>query len=136
MNQQTNEAGADDQVTALHEVRLGAQTVQLKAPTRRSVLVSIAIAIARNEVLGNAAALGVCWDSPYRPKARFMVGTRDPYVFGDEVFEELSQRKGVSSAALLAAGQAAALLILDAIPSEEKVAAEMDFSEAPTAAQT
>lgn len=85
---------------------------------------------------GFAAALGVCWRGPGRPKATTRYNAADPAEFAGRVLEELLERDGVDMADVLEAGGRAFALIARSIVGQDEVNAALGNSESAAAADT
>jgi hypothetical protein len=115
-------------------VMLKGEEVQIALPSSFAVRWDIVGAAAGNPQRAAAAALGVCWTGPRRPKARLEAVQFRVLEYGGLIFDELIGR-GCAAGEVWAAGSKAMGLISSTLATEPEVAATEGFSE-PTGSST
>ena len=85
-----------------------------------------------NPMRGMAAAVGACWSSGGRPKARLAGCRHNVMVYGGQVLDELLAR-GVDLPSFADAGRQALILLAGSLPVAADVDAAEGFSEAGAA---
>lgn len=115
----------------LDEVTVGGQKVKLKAPDDPMICREIALAYTKSEDRGACAALGACWASKGRPRARYKTDY-NPLRYGGDVYNELVKR-GVHPRDIAFAGLMAVHHCADAaegVITKEEVDAAVGFTDA------
>jgi hypothetical protein len=108
-------------------VTLAGVDVELRQPTSVAARWDAYGAVAQNPARGFAAALGLCWAGPNRPKPRYAAHKYDPLSYGGAVLDDLASR-GISIAEINGAGLVAWKLCGDGLLSAQEVAEAEDFS--------
>ena len=108
---------------------LGNGQVPLRPPQSLAQCYDLLIAAQTSPLRANAAALGLCWVGPGRPKAKFEA-TYSALAYGGQVLDELLAR-GLTAAEVTTAGVIAYGLVCGQVVGEQEVKADEDFSEAP-----
>ena len=111
-------------------VQVGSQAVTIGRPPSVAVAVDVVQALAKNEMRGLAAALGVCWEaggSRAAPAAYKQCGY-DALLYGGRVIDQLSAR-GVSLAEWMEAAQVAALELMALVPQQKEIEAAEAFTD-------
>ena len=98
-------------------IQLGEDEVRLGAPASLTIRAEIGMLINTSQVRAFGAALGACWQSPNRPKARLGGNMSD---YGKAVIDDLGQR-GLLWSQIQEAGQHAWLLCSSGLMREEEV---------------
>lgn len=115
--------------------KVGKHEVALTLPKSFSVRLDVVGAAGRNAVRACAAALGVCWQGPGKPKQSLERHGYDVLAYGGAVMDELVAH-GATAKQVIDAGREALELISESIPTDEEVTATEGFTEAGTADST
>lgn len=110
------------------EIRLGKDTIQLKAPKSIALRMDIWAAWSDSTIRSFAAALAMCWASPGKPKTQLHQAKYNIPVFGGLVIEELAQR-GYTAGQIQAGGLVAFMLCRRDLVSGGEVEEAENFSE-------
>ena len=116
-------------------VTIGGQEVTLALPKSYAIRYEVFLASAGNQLRAWACALGLCWQGPTRPKARYEQ-TFSPLAYGGMVLDELVAR-GIPASEIAAAGVVAHnLLSSEFLPTEPEVKAVEGFTGPPEPSTT
>ncbi len=112
--------------------QVGGQNVVLGRPPSVAVAIDVVQALAKNELRGLAAALGICWEAggSRAAPAQYKLCGYDALLYGGKVIDQLSLR-GLSLPDWMPAAQAAALELMQLIPQQKGVAAAEAFTDPP-----
>ena len=116
-------------------VTLGGIDIEIGPPASYTVRAEIWKAATKNMDRAFAAALGACWRSKGRPKAKYDAHGYNPLAYGGAVLDELVGR-GLDPAEVFAAGGVAYLHCARGFIREKEVKDRVGFSKAPEPAST
>lgn len=110
-------------------VQIGGRDVVLGRPPSVAVAVDVVQALAKNELRGMAAALGICWEAggSRSPPAAYKTCGYDALLYGGKVIDQLTAR-GLALTDWMEAAQLAAVELMALVPAAKEVAAAEDFS--------
>lgn len=116
-------------------VTVGGQDVTLTCPTSFALRTEVWLLSAENRTRGLAAALGMCWLRPRRPKVSYQACQFSPARYGAAVLDELMER-GIPLTDILRAGGVALEMMVDSLPTESMVKEAEGNSEGPEGPST
>lgn len=109
------------------QVDLNGSPLLLAPPKSYTVRLEVVLAAERNEPRAAVAALGLCWQSPDRPSAKYAY---DVMAYGGAVLDELSGERKIPPGKVVIAGRVALELCQEGLFTPAEVAAAVGNSEA------
>lgn len=108
-------------------VHLNGSPLLLAPPKSYTVRLEVVLAAERNAPRAAAAALGLCWQSPNRPTAKYAY---DVLVYGGAVLDELAGERRIPPGDVVTAGRVALDLCGEGLFTAAEVAVAVGNSEA------
>ena len=115
------------------EITVGGRSIEVGKPNNYAITASVAIfALNRTDLIGYAAALGLCWESgtTTHAPAKFRLCKSDPQTYGEAVVNALHGR-GVSAVEIIRAGAALTEWLAEDIVGEQEVVESVGNSPNP-----